>query len=244
MALAHHENIVKFLGLEQVEGSNKRVLIMEYCAEGNLQEFIESKENGLSSLEFVRFCHNLVDAIKYLREIHIVHRDVKPSNVLLSKRDGEIVFKLADFGAARTLKANENYGSLYGTFEYLHPNIFEKFYSKDLNIQFPKQMFNSTHELWSIGVTFFEAATGTLPFETKAGRKDRNTMYQMTTKKEYDCLWAREFGGQIQWHKELPECNLDDSLKVVLTSMLIGLLQVKIYFYAYIFTQTTGNTLR
>lgn len=58
--------------------------------------------------------------MKHLRDKGIVHRDIKPGNIMMVKgEDGVIVYKLADFGAARELEDDEAFKSLYGTEEYL-----------------------------------------------------------------------------------------------------------------------------
>lgn len=163
LSAAKHQNVVLFYGLENIIGTNKKALIMEYC-DGSLQEMIEKNPNGLPSNEFLPFCRDLVNGMKYLRSKDIIHRDIKPANILLSRHDQKICYKLGDFGAARFLKVNETYGSLYGTYEYVHPDIFARFHGYLLDVQL-KQSFKDNHELWSIGITIFEAACGTLPFQ-------------------------------------------------------------------------------
>lgn len=194
MARMNHENIVKFFGLEQVEGLDysEKVLVMELCAEGNACDFIYSQPNGLTSFELLRFFQNMMNAMKHLRDNDLVHRDIKPSNIVRANRgDGNTIYKLADFGAARILKKNQNYGSLYGTCEYIHTDIFAKLYSSALDIVPTQRLFNEIHELWSLGVTLYEAATGKLPFEPINGRDDLKTMYKMISQKQSGCVSAR-----------------------------------------------------
>lgn len=232
MKRANHENIVKFLGLEKEVSNNKKVLIMEYCPGGNLQTLIDAQPNGLGNVEFLRLTDNLVNAIKHMRQQFLVHRDIKPSNILISIRgDGETIYKLADFGAARVLMPDQSYGSLYGTYEYIHPDVFGKYFAHDLDVH-PKQSFKDIHELWSVGVTLFEAATGRRPFLPKDGRDNKKIMFEMTSKKENGDISATEKeGGRIEWRKRLPEnCTLKDSLKRDTTRLLAGLLDVRISF--------------
>lgn len=231
MKLAAHQNIVKFLGLEQTDQKiPRRVLIMEYCPAGDLQEFIDSRPNGLPPMEFLRLSDNLISATKHLFEKSLVHRDIKPSNILFSTHvDGTSIYKLADFGAARVLMPDESYGSLYGTYEYVHPDIFAKFYAHDLDIRPPSQYFNRYHEFWSIGVTLFEAASGRLPFNPKNGRPDRKAMYKMISQKQNDQISAKEVAeGQIEYSTELPEnCAISDEMKHDITNLLVLLMSSK-----------------
>lgn len=70
--------------------------------------------------------------------------------------DGTTVYKLTDFGAARELQEGQYFQSLYGTEEYLHPDMYERaVLRKHLN-----KTFGATIDLWSIGVTLYHVATG------------------------------------------------------------------------------------
>ncbi len=61
-----------------------------------------------------------VAGMNHLREYGIVHRDIKPGNIMrMIGEDGRSVYKLTDFGAARELEDDEQFVSLYGTEEYL-----------------------------------------------------------------------------------------------------------------------------
>ena len=95
------------------------------------------------------------------------------------KDDGTIVYKLTDFGAARELQDDQQFVSLYGTEEYLHPDMYERaVLRKPVG-----KTFGATVDLWSIGVTLYHVATGNLPFRPFGGRRNKETMYYITTKK-------------------------------------------------------------
>lgn len=234
MAKCNHENIAKFYGLELIENTSHRyAMAMEFCADGNLQEMIDANRNGLEPSEFFRVVEHVVTAIEHLHSQQIIHRDLKPDNILVSKIDKQNVYKIADFGAARQLQANETSSSLYGTYEYLHPKIFAMYYYKALNIIPPNYSFNESHEFWSLGVLFYESATGQLPFLTKNGRNDPKIMYEMISNKDNDQIAAMECKkGIIKWTKELPEsCQIKNNHEV--TQFLAGLLKVSIILIFY-----------
>ena len=96
-------------------------------------------------------------------------RDLKPGNIMkFIKDDGTIVYKLTDFGAARELQDDQQFVSLYGTEEYLHPDMYERaVLRKPVG-----KTFGATVDLWSIGVTLYHVATGNLPFRPFGGRRD------------------------------------------------------------------------
>ncbi|GCC37200.1 hypothetical protein chiPu_0015701 [Chiloscyllium punctatum] len=102
--------------------SKQKVLVMEYCAGGSLLNVLEESENafGLSEAEFLIVLESVVGGMNQLRENGVVHRDIKPGNIMrVVGDDGQSIYKLTDFGAARELEDNEQFVSLYGTEEYL-----------------------------------------------------------------------------------------------------------------------------
>ena len=70
--------------------------------------------------------------------------------------DGSHVYKLVDFGAARQLDPQDTFVSLYGTEEYLHPDMYERAVLKKNK----GKTFNRNVDLWSIGATFYHIITG------------------------------------------------------------------------------------
>lgn len=234
LALTDHQCVVKFLGLEPSAELLHKVLVMEYCDQGNLFDLIESKPNGMTSFEFIRFCKNIFGAMHHLWEKNIIHRDIKPANILVAKaNDGQIIYKLADFGASRTLQHDATFTSIYGTPEYLHPDIFAKMYGKAIDVIPTTHQFSYIYELWSIGITVFEVATGFLPFAPEQGRDDLKTMFKMATMKPEGSIYAKQLkNGEIEWFKNFPEsCELHRSLKEILPPFLAGLLKVSIRYF-------------
>ena len=137
------------------------------------------------------------------------------------KDDGTIVYKLTDFGAARELQDDQQFVSLYGTEEYLHPDMYERaVLRKPVG-----KTFGATVDLWSIGVTLYHVATGNLPFRPFGGRRNKETMYHITTKKASGVISGVQTSenGPIQWNRELPNtCLLSAGIKKHVTPLLAG----------------------
>nr|XP_040134473.1 inhibitor of nuclear factor kappa-B kinase subunit epsilon [Ictidomys tridecemlineatus] len=173
----NHQNIVKLFAVEETGGGRQKVLVMEYCSSGSLLSVLESPENtfGLPEDEFLVVLRCVVAGMNHLRENGIVHRDIKPGNIMrLIGEEGQSIYKLTDFGAARELDDDEKFISVYGTEEYLHPDMYER-----AVLRKPQQKaFGVTVDLWSIGVTLYHAATGSLPFVPFGGpRRNKEIMY-------------------------------------------------------------------
>ena len=93
---------------------------------GSLFNLLDDPENnfGLDEDEWLLVLSHLSAGMNHLRDNHLVHRDLKPGNIMkFIKDDGTIVYKLTDFGAARELQDDQQFVSLYGTEEYLHPDM-------------------------------------------------------------------------------------------------------------------------
>lgn len=138
--------------------------------------------------------------------------------------DGTTVYKLTDFGAARELQEGQYFQSLYGTEEYLHPDMYERAVLR----KHANKTFGATIDLWSIGVTLYHVATGNLPFRPYGGRRNKETMHHITTKKESGVISGIQTkeNGPIEWKRELPNnCQLSFGLKKIITPLLAGLLE-------------------
>ncbi|CAF3323409.1 unnamed protein product [Rotaria sp. Silwood2] len=241
----NHENIVRYIAVEPVKQSNspssvgnREALFIEYCNGGSLRNVLESPENryGLMDDEFMLVFKHLTNALKYLHDTHTIHRDIKPDNIVRSiNNNGERTYKLTDLGGARLINKDETaFTSLVGTPGYIHPVLNQAALpDKDVNIlPIPLQTrvnFPFEVDLWSVGVTLFQCATGELPFQPFAGiRKDQVVMTRILNSKPIGAISGIEKvpGGEIQWSKTLPDsCRLSSSLKNRLEMLLQRLLE-------------------
>ncbi|XP_010072272.1 PREDICTED: inhibitor of nuclear factor kappa-B kinase subunit epsilon, partial [Pterocles gutturalis] len=224
----NHKNIVKLFAVEETGSSKQKVLVMEYCSSGRQLNELEDPANtfGLAEAEFLIVLQCVVAGMNHLRENSVVHRDIKPGNIMrLMGEDGQSIYKLTDFGASRELDDDEKFVSVYGTEEYLHPDMYKR-----AVLRKPQQKaYGVTVDLWSIGVTFYHAATGSLPFVPFGGpRKNKEIMYKITTEKPPGAIAGvqRQENGSIEWSYELPvTCRLSTGLKDQLIPILANILE-------------------
>nr|CAA9223536.1 hypothetical protein AVDCRST_MAG63-627 [uncultured Armatimonadetes bacterium] len=143
-----HPNIVAVHSVDQENGA---VLIdMELVRGQNLADLLR-EQNGapLPWREAVRITLAVLDALQYAHERRILHRDVKPANILVGK-DG--VVKLTDFGLAEALGSASVAGG-GGTYPYMAPEDFAEEESSDYR-----------SDLWAVGIALYEMLTGRRPF--------------------------------------------------------------------------------
>ncbi|XP_050424646.1 serine/threonine-protein kinase TBK1 [Adelges cooleyi] len=239
-----HENIVKLLAIEEEHESRGKVIVMELCTGGSLFTILDDPENtyGLQEDEFLLVLEHLTAGMKHLRDNNLVHRDLKPGNIMkFISDDGRPIYKLTDFGAARELHEDQEFMSLYGTEEYLHPHMYER-----AVLRKPvAKTFGATVDLWSIGVTLYHVATGNLPFRPYGGRRNKETMHYITTEKASGVISGVQTSekGSITWGKDLPKnCQLSDGCKKLITPILAGLLELesqRIWSFEKFFTEVT-----
>lgn len=144
-----HPNLVGFYEVGRHEGRD--FLVMEYLPGGNLSEALRGKGTDDILKTFVEICGGLA----YLHSQGIVHRDVKPANIMM---DAEGHPRLTDLGSARQVDRQTRLtraGSIVGTYAYLAP---EQIQSTDAG---------PAADLYSLGVCLFEALTGRRPFTVK-----------------------------------------------------------------------------
>ncbi|KAJ8301580.1 hypothetical protein KUTeg_020567 [Tegillarca granosa] len=226
-----HRNIVELLAIEEEQGTYNKVIVMELSNVGSLYSILDEPKNafGLEEEEFVLVVRNVDDCTNFLSLRDSLVLDIDDHEIV-SRLDIGIyfinIYKLTDFGAARQLEhEDEQFMSLYGTEEYLHPDIYGKAVMRDVGIG----AFDASVDLWSLGVTFFQTATGQLPFRPYGGRKNKKTMYEITRSKEPGVISGvqKTEGGEIEWSKELPQtCRLSSGLKTLVTPLLAGLLEM------------------
>ncbi len=154
----HHPNVVTVFDVVIDDGV--RWLIMEYLPSRSLSEIIET-DGRLPSIEAARIGVQLANALAAMHERGMVHRDVKPSNVLVAE-DGTA--KLTDFGIARWAEVTQSGGGqIGGTPGYLAPEVADG------------REAQAAADVFSLGATLFAAVTGRSPW----GGSEQGPMAQL-----------------------------------------------------------------
>lgn len=96
---------------------------MEYCEEGDLFKYLESKDFKLTEKEVIYILKQILSGVYYLHQYGITHRDLKPENILVKKAEGRLFFKIADFGLSKIILPEEMCEEPYGTLVSLYKVI-------------------------------------------------------------------------------------------------------------------------
>ena len=150
LKIVRHNNIVKLY--EVMETPQKIYLVMEYCDGGELFDYIVSKQH-LSEKQACVFFQEIIDALTYLHSQNIVHRDVKPENILLESFGKSMTCKLIDFGISRTYTLDKLITTPCGTASYAPPEMHRG-----------EEYYGLLSDVWSAGVLLYAMVFGYLPF--------------------------------------------------------------------------------
>ena len=126
--------------------------MLEYVNNGELFDYITSKEGGLEEEEALMFFRQILSAVGYCHSFNICHRDLKPENILLTK---DLEIKIADFGmAALHQSPDHKLKTSCGSPHYAAPELIKGFAYR-----------GNQADLWSLGVILYATLSGTLPFD-------------------------------------------------------------------------------
>lgn len=148
-----HPNIVNIYDVGAENGAN--YIVMELAGGITLKEYIK-KKGYLSPQETVDVSIQIASAISHAHNHHIIHRDIKPQNILISE-DGMI--KVTDFGIAKAANTNTvtSTATAMGSVHYISPE------------QAKGRFCDEKSDIYSLGITMYEMITGKVPFDHENG---------------------------------------------------------------------------
>ncbi|KAL4216907.1 hypothetical protein ACF0H5_023367 [Mactra antiquata] len=146
------------------EAPRKIILIMEYIGGGELFERVIDDDFELTERDCIQFMRQICDAVNYMHGRNILHLDLKPENILCIKNESNKI-KIIDFGLARYYNKGESVRVLFGTPEFIAPEV----------VNYDEIDFRT--DMWSIGVICYVLLTGLSPF---MGDSDAETLANVT----------------------------------------------------------------
>jgi len=144
-----HPNILRLFGF--FWDASRIYLILEHAAGGDLAGLLEKQPKcRLKEANTVFFICQLLSAIEHCHRFHVIHRDIKPHNILISHK---MKLKLGDFGWAVHTYPHERRWTLCGTLDYLAPEIVNNTCGYSFGV-----------DVWGVGIITYEMVMGQPPF--------------------------------------------------------------------------------
>lgn len=164
-----HPNIVNVYDVGEEKGIH--YIVMELVEGITLKKYIEKKAR-LSFKETVSIAIQVSMGIEAAHNNHIIHRDIKPQNIIISK-DGKV--KVTDFGIAKAATSNTITSNVMGSVHYTSPEQARGGYSDEKS------------DIYSLGITMFEMLTGRVPFngETTVAIAIKHIQEELPSPKEF-----------------------------------------------------------
>ncbi|XP_024525121.1 mitogen-activated protein kinase kinase kinase 3 [Selaginella moellendorffii] len=147
-----HQNIVQYYGSEAVE--DNLYIYLEYVSGGSIHKLLQDYGPFKESV-IRRYTRQILSGLSFLHSVETVHRDIKGANILV---DTNGVVKLGDFGMAKHITAQSFPLSCKGSPYWMAPEILKSTHGYDLSV-----------DIWSLGCTVIEMATGKPPWSEFEG---------------------------------------------------------------------------
>eukprot|EP00915_Cephaloidophora_sp_WS-2016_P007943 GHVH01010980.1.p1 GENE.GHVH01010980.1~~GHVH01010980.1.p1 ORF type:complete len:596 (-),score=92.55 GHVH01010980.1:1001-2788(-) len=199
-----HPNIVKIY--EVFEDFQNMYIIMEYCEGGELYSHIRQMQNDAKKFTekyIAKLMKQILQGVRYCHLRNVVHKDLKPQNLMLDKSKQEV--KIIDFGVAEIFTSRQDSSKIgAGTLLYMAPEVFRK------NVTLKS-------DIWSLGVILYNLAAGKYPYYGNSyehlKKKVTNTEPPMTQDFASHSPDLKDLVSKMLQHKLNARWSADECLK-------------------------------
>ncbi|XP_034255052.1 calcium/calmodulin-dependent protein kinase type II-like [Thrips palmi] len=146
------------------EGPREMIMVMEYISGGELFERVVADDFTLTERDCILFMRQICEGVDYMHQNQVVHLDLKPENIMCQTRTSHQI-KLIDFGLAQKLRPDTPVRVLFGTPEFIPPEIINY------------EPIGTESDMWSVGVICYVLLSGLSPF---MGDNDAETFANIT----------------------------------------------------------------
>lgn len=181
-------------GLKNRRDKNYAYFVMEYVVGGDLWEYwksFESQDKVMPIIEVLDIMKQIAMGLDVLHnnKPKIIHRDIKPQNLLMKIEEGKPLIKITDFGLASAKDSDKSFDNLSvaGTPLYMAPECFKK-------------NFSPMSDIYAVGVIFYQLLTNQFPYDIM--RFDMGDMF-------YGKPWQRDLKPPSNYNSEIPQ-KLDE----------------------------------
>uniref|UniRef100_A0A8C4QDV1 Myosin light chain kinase, smooth muscle n=1 Tax=Eptatretus burgeri TaxID=7764 RepID=A0A8C4QDV1_EPTBU len=159
----HHPKLVQCQAA--FEDKSNIIMVMDLISGGELFERIIAEDFELTERECIKYMRQIVEGVCFVHEQGIVHLDLKPENIMCVNKTGTSI-KLIDFGLARRLENNKSLKVMFGTPEFVAPEVINY------------EPISYSTDMWSVGVICYILVSGLSPF---MGDNDNETLANVTS---------------------------------------------------------------
>ncbi len=206
--LPAHPNIVNYESCFRISGMEgaKDIGILQYYPEGSLATII--KKGNLNPTQQKQLIEGILNGLDFLHTNNVMHRDMKPGNILIAKRGDQYIPKIADFGLSRQVDSFENSSFVNsfvgGSAYYAAPE------------QLAGEKVRANVDLWSFGVILYELMTGDRPFTaTTAKGETEDARQEVYAKIKRGALPSNIASIALPYQTTIKACLIPDRTKRV-----------------------------
>jgi len=172
LKMCQHPNIIMMDDI--FENTEYIFIVMELMRGGDLSNFIKKNKHTISEARACGIMHALASALYYLHSHGIIHRDIKPDNIVMIDESEDSDIKIVDFGLSRFIGPSEKCLEPFGTYGYAAPEVLKG------------MPYDKCVDVWSLGVVTYMMLWGTNPFI--AGDEDETARRTICEEPNYEPL--------------------------------------------------------